>query len=212
MSGAARTATPLLCYDRVASESDSKSRVLVTEQSRYLLKKKKKTTFDQYQVRKTVRSRLDSVAFLTYLLTFDQVIREKPGEPGHRPKHRQRFCVGPPWRLLFFAKVVLLLLFAPTSFGSAHREAEADDDAAEEEAELQTAMVKDARADRPTRPLPMFRCPGSPVFFCESSLFGRNHSTLQRGMLHTAAEGGTATEGDRGGGGDGDGADELGLH
>ena len=36
--------------------------------------------------------------------------------------------------------------------------------------------------------------------FCESSLLRTNHSTLQRGMLHTAAEGGTATEGDRGGG------------
>ena len=36
-------------------------------------------------------------------------------------------------------------------------------------------------------------------FFCESSLLRTNHSTLQRGMLHTAAEGGTATEGDRGG-------------
>ena len=35
--------------------------------------------------------------------------------------------------------------------------------------------------------------------FCVSSLLRRNHSTLQRGMLHTAAEGGTATEGDRGG-------------
>ena len=50
------------------------------------------------------------------------------------------------------------------------------------------------------------------LIFAKVGLFGRNHSTLQRGMLHTAAEGGTATEGDRGGGGDGDGADELGLH
>ena len=38
------------------------------------------------------------------------------------------------------------------------------------------------------------------IFFCESSLLRTNHSTLQRGMLHTAAEGGTATEGDREGG------------
>jgi hypothetical protein len=44
-----------------------------------------------------------------------------------------------------------------------------------------------------------------PVFlwffiFCESSLFReKNHSTLQWGMLHTAAERETATEGDRGG-------------
>ena len=46
--------------------------------------------------------------------------------------------------------------------------------------------------------------------FCESSLLRTNHSTLQRGMLHTAAEGGTATEGDRGGGG-GAGEGDLGV-
>ena len=36
-----------------------------------------------------------------------------------------------------------------------------------------------------------------------------NHSTLQRGMLHTAAERETATEGDRGGRGAGEG--DLGV-
>ena len=42
----------------------------------------------------------------------------------------------------------------------------------------------------------------SHFFFCESSLLrDKNHSTLQRGMLHTAAERGTATESDRGEGG-----------
>ena len=47
-------------------------------------------------------------------------------------------------------------------------------------------------------------------FFCESSLLRTNHSTLQRGMLHTAAEGGTATEGDREGG-RGAGEGDLGV-
>ena len=38
-----------------------------------------------------------------------------------------------------------------------------------------------------------------------------NHSTLQRGMLHTAAEGETATEGDRRQGGRGAGEGDLGV-
>ena len=41
-------------------------------------------------------------------------------------------------------------------------------------------------------------------------LTSANHSTLQRGMLHTAAEGGTATEGDREGG-RGAGEGDLGV-
>ena len=38
-------------------------------------------------------------------------------------------------------------------------------------------------------------------FWAKVVYFEENHSTRQRGMLHTAVEGGTATEGDRGGGG-----------
>ena len=44
---------------------------------------------------------------------------------------------------------------------------------------------------RPFSPMTrVFRCS-----FCVSSILRKQHSTLQRGMLHTAAEGGTATEG-----------------
>ena len=45
--------------------------------------------------------------------------------------------------------------------------------------------------------------PGSPCrvcFYAKVVYFEENHSSQQKGMLHIAAEGGTATEGDRGGG------------